>query len=61
MRVILDLSVIEAVEQRCTHTKLDCLPTPEELEAALDTLKSEKSEGKNGLAPKVVKGGSGVS
>ena len=50
-----DLSVIEAVRQRHLRTELDIAPTPEELEVALDALKSGKAGGKNGLLPEVIK------
>ena len=50
-----DGNAIAAVRQRPPHTELDVPPSDEELETALNALKSGKSGGKNGLTPELVK------
>ena len=50
-----DASVIEAVEQRELLSELDKPPEEDELETALNSIKSGKAGGKNGLTPELVK------
>ena len=52
---VFDMSVVEAARQRPLHSDLSVPPTAEELESALEALKSGKCGGKNGLAPELVK------